>query len=164
MASKDYATLTSAMPARFFSDLGCVLLFWAVLGGGSASFQHFYSKAPFGPLAGEDRPEVLEEVDFDQMQRVNGAEATVVDTRARDRYRAGHVPGAVSWPRFGTAEIPAAIGTLSRSRRLIVYCSGVACEDAEVVARRLRALGFTRVGIYRGGWEEWTENGGAVER
>lgn len=98
------------------------------------------------------------------MQRGSEAETTVIDTRAGDHYRAGHIPGARSWPRSGPAEIPTAIEALPRRRRLVVYCAGVECEDAGIVAQRLRELGFARVGIYRGGWEEWTENGGAVER
>lgn len=41
----------------------------------------------------------------------------------------------------------------------MVYCSESKCVDSTVVARALLRLGYTRVEIFQGGWDEWDAAG-----
>ena len=80
--------------------------------------------------------------------------------------RAGHIPGAVNidWtdnliPGTGVFKPPEALQELyeaagvTRDKELIVYCqSGVRASHTYFT---LRLLGYTRIRIYDGSWEEW---------
>lgn len=90
--------------------------------------------------------------------------SAVLDARPRELYDAGHIPGA--WP-CPAGDVDAAlaehVADLDPAAPVAVYCDGAACADSLEVALELKARGFGRVGLYPGGWSEWTANGGAVE-
>ena len=73
-----------------------------------------------------------------------------------------HLPGAINLP-------PSAVGDAAghaipdREARIVVYCSR-SCEMSLDTARRLTALGYTRVKHYAGGKEDWVEAGLPVDR
>jgi len=67
----------------------------------------------------------------------------------------GHLPGAINIP-YDAENLPELIEKHSlKENTLIVYCSSAHCNAAELLARRLGALGCRRVRVYPGGWEEW---------
>jgi rhodanese-related sulfurtransferase len=85
-----------------------------------------------------------------------GAEIVVLDARAPDAYRRGHLPGARSLPhRLVDAESTA---RLPRDALLVVYCAGPGCNAATKAAAKLSALGFA-VKELIGGIEYWERSG-----
>jgi rhodanese-related sulfurtransferase len=46
-----------------------------------------------------------------------------------------------------------------KAQPMVIYCSGGSCEDSGLLAETLKKLGYTNVGIFRGGWDEWTHAG-----
>ena len=85
--------------------------------------------------------------------------AILIDARPPVFYRLGHIPGALNLSRKAFEEAYARLKPqLKPGARLIVYCSGNACEDSHAVAAALRERGHPDVAIYTGGWEEWSEN------
>ena len=93
-----------------------------------------------------------------------GAPSAVLDARPKELYLAGHIPGARSCP---AGEVDGALAGLAAvldpAEAVAVYCDGAACSDSLELAKELQARGFARVGLYPGGWSEWTAAGGAVE-
>jgi rhodanese-related sulfurtransferase len=88
------------------------------------------------------------------------ADFTLVDTRSRDAFAAGHVPGAVSLP---CAEIDDTTpATLPPNRLVVTYSSGLACNAATKGAAALAALGY-QVKEMLGGLEHWQAEGYEVE-
>ncbi|GIX50464.1 MAG: hypothetical protein KatS3mg132_658 [Limisphaera sp.] len=89
-----------------------------------------------------------------------------VDARAEIPYRRGHIPGARQLdpyrPEQNLLEVVAAC---LRAERVIVYCSGGRCEDAELAASLLEQAGVPRerLVIYVGGFSEWSARGQPVE-
>lgn len=86
----------------------------------------------------------------------------VLDARPEIFHRLGHVPGALSLPREDfEASYPNLQARLQGKLDvpLVVYCSGVTCEDSELVRKGLVRLGHTRVAVFRGGWSAWSEAG-----
>jgi rhodanese-related sulfurtransferase len=64
----------------------------------------------------------------------------VVDTRSRDAYAAGHIPGAISFPhREMNTETTAG---LDRSKVYVVYCDGIGCNASTKGAYILARLEF----------------------
>jgi rhodanese-related sulfurtransferase len=84
----------------------------------------------------------------------------LVDSRSREAWAQGHVPGAVHLP---GREIPerAAAG-LDRSVPVVTYCWGPGCNGATRAALALALLGF-RVREMLGGFEYWAREGLPVE-
>ena len=84
----------------------------------------------------------------------------VIDARSRGAYRAGHIPGARSFPhREMSADTTA---QLDRTKVYVVYCDGIGCNASTKGAYKLAALGF-RVKELLGGLDWWRRDGHAVE-
>ena len=93
---------------------------------------------------------------------VLGLHALILDARPEIFHRFGHIPKAISLPREDFEACYSKQRTLLEKHKkhpVVIYCSGVSCEDGEMVANALIALGFTDVRFYRGGWDEWTRIG-----
>ncbi len=85
-----------------------------------------------------------------------------IDARSPLFFASGHIPHAHNLPRKEFASAFAHIeGALRKdtSRRLIVYCSDVECDDALTIARELLRAGLKPVRIFKGGWKQWHEAG-----
>lgn len=87
---------------------------------------------------------------------IENADAILVDARMSLDFRSGALPGAVSISVDSTLpERQRALGKISRSFPIIVYCQSSGCTYSDEVARFLKFNGYTRVSIYRGGFQEW---------
>ena len=79
-----------------------------------------------------------------------------VDVRSAKEYERGHLPGAVL-AAAGLTEF------LNEPRPLVLYCTGVECEDSLLLALELHKLGRTDVALFIGGMELWRSELLAVE-
>ncbi len=86
-------------------------------------------------------------------------EEIIIDARRTELYMQGHIPGALQLSPCKFNDVFGTLALLNSRDRLIVYCGDAFCEDALNVARLLRAGGFSDVGLYIGGWEEWKRLG-----
>jgi rhodanese-related sulfurtransferase len=81
--------------------------------------------------------------------------AVIIDARPDFQYELGHIPHAINIP-YDSSNLVELVDTHSlKNQALIIYCSSIYCNAAEVLAEKLRTLGCKQVGIYSGGWEEW---------
>ena len=87
---------------------------------------------------------------------------TLVEALGSGYYADAHLPGAINIP-------PDQVDRLARellpdvAAEVVVYASATS-ENARIVARRLRQLGYERIAVYAGGKEDWVEQGLPVER
>jgi rhodanese-related sulfurtransferase/DNA-binding transcriptional ArsR family regulator len=103
----------------------------------------------------------LETVDSDELlRRVKAGEATVLDVRPLEEYRAGHIPGAISMP---IGELESRIKQLPKSRGVIAYCRGPYCVMAIEAVELLRKKGFKAHRLEQG-VADWRARGWRVER
>lgn len=103
---------------------------------------------------------LMEPVDRQALiDRVRCGEATVLDVRPHEEYRAGHLAGAVSIP---LAELERRLGELPRDRDVVAYCRGPYCVMALDAVELLRARGF-RAQRLEDGVPEWRARGLPVE-
>ena len=84
----------------------------------------------------------------------------LLDSRSREAWDAGHVPGAVHLP--GREIADRAPAELDRSVPVVTYCWGPGCNGATRAALALSLLGH-RVREMIGGFEYWAREGLAVE-
>lgn len=78
----------------------------------------------------------------------------VIDTRSREAFEDGHVPGAVSMP--GDEITAEGLTALGADRLFVTYCWGPHCNGATKGAARIAALGFGVKEMLGGvwGWEQ----------
>jgi rhodanese-related sulfurtransferase len=108
----------------------------------------------------------MREVTADELlaKRENGDEFVLVDALAPMVYAHSHLPGAINIspsdfdPFWIVARIP------DKSEEIVVYCANPECGDSIEIAERLMGLGYTNVGHYAGGKDEWKERGLPLER
>ena len=106
-----------------------------------------------------------ETIDFKTaLESWRGAAVLFVDARGSDYYADGHIPRSINLPRDSILKGGTMEGLPGKSRPVIVYCSGEDCSDSRLVAQALLSLGYTKVSVYSGGWEEWAASGSPVEK
>jgi rhodanese-related sulfurtransferase len=89
------------------------------------------------------------------------AGVVVVDSRSRDAWDQGHLPGAVHIPTASVAEL--APGLLDPATTTVVtYCWGPGCNGATRAALVFARLGY-RVKEMIGGYEYWVREGFPTE-
>ena len=82
--------------------------------------------------------------------------ALFVDARSEEAFAQGHISGALSVPVLQRERLrEKLVGTVPRTRRLIVYCGGPACEQASQLATWLQSQGWRDVGVFLEGLPAW---------
>ncbi len=85
----------------------------------------------------------------------------VVDVRPREKYYAGHIPGAVSIP-LPQLNSGAGGSLLSRATNIVVYADSFESLLSPAAAKVLIGRDYRNVFDFRGGLELWREEGGEV--
>ena len=85
--------------------------------------------------------------------------AIVIDSRpTKPRYDPGHIPGAINLvePLFDKQKdkLPA-----DKTKEIIFYCQGPACELSHSSAYKAEKLGYTNIKVYQGGIPDWEAKG-----
>lgn len=107
-----------------------------------------------------------QEISTEQMRRIlSDGSALILDTRMRDEFVNGHIPGANNLK--GTQkEAVAAVEQLvggDKSKALVLYCNGPFCQASRRLSNQLLDAGFTNVRRYQLGMPIWRALGGPTE-
>ena len=103
------------------------------------------------------------EVSTEQLRRILAERsATIVDTRTRAEFDAGHIPGARNLDAPPEAQLGAIEQLVcgDRSVALVLYCNGPRCKASRRLAGQLKAAGFINVRRYQLGIAVWRALGG----
>jgi len=90
----------------------------------------------------------------------------LIDARDDAHYQAGHIPGAWQFDHYHPEQyLPAILPACLNAQKVVVYCTGGACEDSEFAAVMLGEAGVPRAKlfVYTGGITEWTNSRQPVE-
>jgi rhodanese-related sulfurtransferase len=113
----------------------------------------------------EEASEGIRIINLDEMLAAAERGAVVIDARPKAEYESGHIPGAILLDYYDMGRyLDRVLPMLDPEKETIVYCYGPDCDDAELLARELFALGFGNLLVYRGGFEEWEDSGRPVEQ
>jgi rhodanese-related sulfurtransferase len=81
------------------------------------------------------------------LDRVARGKVRVIDVRPVEEYRAGHIPGALSFP---LPDLEHRMAELPRREEIVAYCRGPYCVLAVEAVARLRAKGYRAVRLEAG--------------
>jgi rhodanese-related sulfurtransferase len=113
-----------------------------------------------------DRPWV--EINYEDTRELWERKALVIDARRTAEYLAGHIAGAMNiavWEGDADQRVgQLAMGATDTDAPIVIYCSGGNCEDSHMLAEKMFGVGFNNVLVYREGYPEWQQRGGAIER
>lgn len=107
-----------------------------------------------------------QEVNTEQVRSIlTGGGATIVDTRPRAEYVAGHIPGAALLDGPPSAHVSAVERLVNgdKTKALVLYCNGPFCQASRRLSDRLVDAGFTNVRRYQLGLPIWRALGGPTE-
>jgi rhodanese-related sulfurtransferase len=92
-------------------------------------------------------------------RELKGDEVNIVDVRAEEDYRKGHIPGAKSLPktRWGTME------GLDKDKTNVLYCYSQVCHLAATAAVEFAGQGYS-VKELEGGFAGWKDHGLRIEK
>lgn len=81
-----------------------------------------------------------------------------IDSRSPEEFAEGHVKGAVNIPFYGSENYLDAINRLNKNEIVVTYCSDADCDISILSGEELFEMGFKRVYVFIGGYDEWTKN------
>ncbi len=88
----------------------------------------------------------------------------VIDARTKDEYESGHIPGALHMDYYEFVRyLDNVTPYLGYEEEFAIYCTGPHCEDSEMLARELFALGYKKIAVFKGGIEGWCGAGFSLE-
>lgn len=109
------------------------------------------------------------EIGGEDVMLLHSKGALFLDARRTSVFEAGHIAGARSfsvWEADIDDKVNALFGERSDPREqnlpIVIYCSGGACEDSHMLAQKLWAIQFNNVYVYKDGYPDWQNRGGAV--
>ncbi|MDP8257082.1 MAG: rhodanese-like domain-containing protein [Candidatus Alcyoniella australis] len=105
-------------------------------------------------------PSATNPIDLEQAKELfDTAEALFLDSRSREEYDAGHISGALNVDTLDPEHIDRILEQALPGIRLVTYCSGVDCHSSDLLAERLVDMGYSGIGVFFGGWPEWSAAG-----
>lgn len=105
---------------------------------------------------------VLVAVNLDQAKQLYDEGVIFVDARPDEYFVQGHVAGA--WKSGIFMELAFNLEEKQgKQAPIVIYCSDDGCGDSEEVAYDLQSQGFTRIYVFKGGWQEWNQAGYPTE-
>lgn len=105
-------------------------------------------------------PEQVPQLVSNQLHGLLGRKTVqVVDVRAPDEWRRGHLPGAIHIP---LAALPERVGELDASVPIVLHCKGGG--RSSIAASFLQSKGLGSVSNLAGGYEAWVAEGFEVEK
>jgi rhodanese-related sulfurtransferase len=94
--------------------------------------------------------------------RLNGSNPpAVAEILGPQHFTSGHLPGAINLPLEGFGE-NAVRALPNKSADIVVYCASATCQNSDIAARKLQALGYVNVRVFKGGKAAWQDAGHAL--
>lgn len=93
---------------------------------------------------------------------LSGPRPILVEALPERYYRAGHLPGALN---INHDVVKTAAPTLLPDKQadIVIYCANAACQNSDMAAVQLLALGYQHVAVFKGGKQDWQEAGLVLE-
>lgn len=83
-----------------------------------------------------------------------------IDVRSEFVYQQGHIQNAISLPYIiFEASYDSIFAEIDRNQKIILYCSDVTCNAAELTFDKLKARGWEQVFYFKEGFHEWNKAG-----
>ncbi len=127
-------------------------------GANSPCAEHHAGGEHEGPAAGTFK--MMSFVELDAARAASPKNVFVFDANGPERYKSGHIPGAVLVAHDG---VKADVLPADKAATLVFYCFNPKCSASHQAAESARALGYTNVYVLPEGIDGWQKAGRATE-
>jgi rhodanese-related sulfurtransferase len=96
--------------------------------------------------------------------KLDRGDVLFLDARDPADFQEAHIKGALNLPvRHFDLYYPKMKNTLPKDAEIVVYCESPECNASLYLAEELITLGYVRIEVMLGGWEEWEDSGYPAE-
>lgn len=97
--------------------------------------------------------------------RGSGEEIVFINVLPKEEYLKSHIPGSINIPLSNEGEFVQRVEEIvpSKNQKIVLYCADADCTASENAAKQLDKRGFSFVMVFKGGLQEWIEEGGKLE-
>jgi rhodanese-related sulfurtransferase len=87
-----------------------------------------------------------------------------IDAREPDDYQYAHIKNAINIPFDHFDEYKHLLNDIDKERIIVTYCAGTDCDLSILLGNILFDMGYKKVYIFFGGWNEWLKANYPVEK
>jgi len=87
-----------------------------------------------------------------------------IDAREPADYQYAHIKNAINIPFDHFDEYKHLLNNIDKDRTIITYCAGTDCDLSILLSNILFEMGYKKVYIFFGGWNEWLEANYPIEK
>ena len=89
----------------------------------------------------------------------DGADIIMIDARTADKFREGHIPGAISMPADQVNAESLAEHAENMNKKFVFYCADTTCPASRIAAAKAIGAGYIYVYEFPGGYADWKSHG-----
>jgi len=130
----------------------------------TAVFNPVSSRFPVPPGSGQTGSDTVSVTIEKVREYVRDGGGILIDGRHEAEYGQGHIGNAINVPVSEFERYAGRLDPVPKDATLICYCDGEGCSASTELAARLTVLGYQKVRIYYGGWQEWKRLGSGNDR
>lgn len=78
-----------------------------------------------------------------------------IDARNREDYLRNHITNSVNIPFYQFEQYKGELSKIDKSKPFVIYCNGKDCDMSDMLADVLFEMGYKKIYLFVGGWEEW---------
>jgi len=87
-----------------------------------------------------------------------------IDAREPADYQYAHIKNAINIPFDHFDEYKHLLNNIDKDRTIVTYCAGTDCDLSILLSNILFEMGYKKVYIFFGGWNEWLEANYPIEK
>ncbi len=113
----------------------------------------------------EEKPksEIIKEKDFSEPAAIHLNQAyklyqqniLFIDAREPEDFKAAHIKNAINLPMDHFDDYKYMLGKIDKNQKIVTYCAGSDCDLSIVLGNVLFDLGYKKLYVFFGGWNEW---------
>lgn len=99
----------------------------------------------------------IPEIHFETMKNIVQDKSTfIIDARYPQDFYYGTIPGSINMAISSSlSERKESLVRVEKNKSIVVFCQSSGCRYADEIAQFLRFNGYSKVSLYRGGFNEW---------
>ena len=103
-------------------------------------------------------------INLEQAYKLYKGNIIFLDARENEDYKEGHIKNALSLPYYDFDNYKQILRNIPESSVVVTYCAGTNCDLSILLGKQLFEIGYKRVYIFFGGWNDWLKAKYPIEK
>lgn len=104
-------------------------------------------------------PELTEPraINLEQAYKLYNQNILFIDARESFDYKEAHIKNAINIPADHFDDYKFMLDKINKDETVVTYCAGTDCDLSVVLSNIMFDMGYKKVYVFFGGWNEWTQ-------